>query len=82
MRFAELIQLLEAMTVDDFLQLTVVVVVHGGLEASNLHEFAILLGVRSPSNPDGSAVGVGVAVVRKYRPDVTHRVRPVFWGTS
>ena len=78
MGLAELVELLEAVAIDDFLQLTVVVVVHGGLEASNLHEFAILLGIRSPSNPDRSAVGVGVAVVREFRPDVTHHVRTVF----
>ena len=75
---SELVKLLEAVAVDNLLQLAVVVVVQGGFEASDFHQFAILLGVRFPINEHGSSFGVGVAVVRKFRPDVTHRVCPVF----
>ena len=75
---SELVQLLEAVAVDDLFQLAVVVVVQGGLETSDFHQFAILLGVRFPSNEEGSTVGVGVAVVSEFRPDAAHRVCPVF----
>ena len=80
MRFTELVELFETMAIDDFLQLTVVVVVQSRLGASDFQEFAILLGIRLPSNEDGSAVGVGVAVVSEFRPNVTHRICPVFVG--
>ena len=74
----KLVELFEAVTVDDFLETAVVVVVQVRLETSDFHQYAILLGVRMPTNEHQRASGVGIAVVRELRPDVAHRVSPVF----
>ena len=50
MCLAELVELLKTVAVDDFLELAVVVVVQGRLETSDFQQYAILLGVRMPTN--------------------------------
>ena len=65
----ERIQLFEAVAVDDFFQLAVVVVVQGGLETSDFHQFAILLSVGMPSV---LSVAVGVACMGKLCPYITY----------
>ena len=48
MRCSELVQLLEAVAVDDFFQLAVVVVVNAGISATEFQQFAVLLSVGMP----------------------------------
>ena len=67
MSFAELIQLLEAVAVDDLLQTAVVVVVDVRRSTAKLHQLAVLLGVRMPLR---DSLTVGIPVVRKLCPHV------------
>ena len=48
MRLPKFIQLLEAVSVDDFLQLAVVVVVDGGSSATQLYQFTVFFSVGMP----------------------------------
>lgn len=70
MRPSELIQLLEAMTVDDFLQLSVGIVSDAAVVVEN-HQFAILGGIGFPFR---KPFYVGVARVRKLCPCAAHQV--------
>lgn len=58
MRLSEFVQLLEAVSVDDFLQFAVVVVVDASYSAAKLHQFTILLCVGMPC---AGPIDVGVA---------------------
>ena len=77
MRCSELVQLLEAVAVDNLLQLAVVVVMQGGLETSDFHQFAILLGVRMSSV---KSVAVGVACMGKLCPYIAYPCGPDLIG--
>ena len=77
MRCSELVQLLEAVAVDDFFQLAVVVVVNAGISAAEFHQFAILLGVRMPSV---KSVAVGIASMGKLCPYIAYPCGPDLIG--
>ena len=70
MRLSELIQLLEAMPIDDFSEFAVMVMVNAQFITTNLHQFSVLCSVRFPCR---NSLAVGVAVVGELCPDVAHR---------
>ena len=74
----KLVELLEAVTVDDFLETTVVVVVETDAGAAELQQFAVLLGVRMPG--DRQPLAIRIPVVGELGPYVAHRRGPALVG--
>ena len=74
---AEFIQLFETMSVDDFLQFPVVVVVDARFIATDFQQLAVLLRIWMPIR---DALHVRIAVVSKLCPDVAHDGCPLFVG--
>ena len=77
MRCSELVQLLEAVAVDDLLQFAVVVVVNAGISAAEFQQFAVLLSVGMPSV---LSVAVGIASMGKLCPYITYPCGPDLIG--
>ena len=77
MRCSELVQLLEAVAVDDLFQLAVVVVVNAGISAAEFQQFAVLLSVGMPSV---LSVAVGIASMGKLCPYITYTRGPALIG--
>ena len=77
MRCSELVQLFEAVAVDDLLQFAVVVVVNAGICATEFQQFAVLLSVGMPSV---LSVAVGIASMGKLCPYITYPCGPDLIG--
>ena len=77
--FSELVQLFEAMAVDDFFELAVVVVVNAGDGTAELQQFTVFLGIGMPSVVP---IAVGVACMGKLCPGITHPCGPYLVGIN
>ena len=77
--FLERVQLFEAMAVDDFLELAVVVVVYAGDGAAKLQQFTVFLGIGMPSVVP---ITVGIARMGKLCPYITHPCGPYLVGIN